>query len=144
MDEAKSKIETIQISISPSLKWAASSKAQADGQSLSDYICGLIKADTASMPRLSYDYSEFLQEMEEELADGTLTKTDIIQILRSKEDRGGYFPIIDWTYDKERMDAMMDELEEDEKAAYLAMLPDLTEVTVENFLIEIKDIDKLF
>lgn len=60
MDEAKSKIETIQISISPSLKWAASSKAQADGQSLSDYICGLIKADTASMPRPSYDYSEFL------------------------------------------------------------------------------------
>lgn len=82
--------------------------------------------------------------MEEELADGTLTKTDIIQILRSKEERSGYFPIIDWAYNKEHMDAMMDELEEDEKAAYLAMLPDLAEVTVENFLIEIKDIDKLF
>lgn len=57
---------------------------------------------------ISYDYSEFLKELEEELMDGSLSNFDEIQILRSNEvvcGRGGslYRPILDWFYSDETM-----------------------------------------
>lgn len=48
--------------------------------------------------KLSYDYSEMLQELKEELADEILKMEDFIQVLRG-DSREGYEPIIDWYYD---------------------------------------------
>ena len=49
--------------------------------------------------KISYDYSEFLQELKEELQIGTLDLSSDILIVRSDQTLiGNYQPIIDWYY----------------------------------------------
>lgn len=52
-----------------------------------------------------YNYEEFLSEFFDELANGSLTLENIVQVLRSDIPTiNGYFPIIDWYYDKDTME----------------------------------------
>lgn len=49
---------------------------------------------------LSYDYSELLKEIHEELEDGMVSLNTYIQVLRSKKPvYQDYRPVIDWYYD---------------------------------------------
>lgn len=53
------------------------------------------------------EYLDFIQELQEEIEDGVLTSSDIIQILREKG------KIIDWYYDKKTMsDLILTEAED--------------------------------
>lgn len=47
-------------------------------------------------PAISYDYSMLIEELKEEIADGILTLTDEIKIVRI--DKKIYSPIVDWFY----------------------------------------------
>ncbi len=48
---------------------------------------------------ISWDYSELITELNEELNDGILAKNSIIQVLRGDVLFDEYRPIIDWYYD---------------------------------------------
>lgn len=51
-----------------------------------------------------YDYQELIDDLKEEIGEGILKKSSIIQILRADEaEKDGYVPIIDWFYNKETM-----------------------------------------
>lgn len=51
-------------------------------------------------------YQELIDELKDEIGDGLLTKNTTIQILRDEQaDANGYFPIIDWYYNKKTMTA---------------------------------------
>ena len=66
--------------------------------------------------KLSYDYSELIQELHEEIADGILKYDDIIQIVRGEtiEEMGDYEPIIDWYYNNKcQMDDLKIEIFDD-------------------------------
>jgi hypothetical protein len=53
---------------------------------------------------MKYDYQELIDEIKDEIGDGLLKKSSIIQILRDeKAEKDGYFPIIDWFYNKSTM-----------------------------------------
>ncbi len=46
--------------------------------------------------KTSYDYSDLLTELKEEIEDGVLTLEDNIKIVRYDGDDTKYRPIIDW------------------------------------------------
>lgn len=49
--------------------------------------------------KISYDYEHLIEEIEEEIAEGSLTFEDIVQVLRSNRSiDDNYFPVIDWYY----------------------------------------------
>jgi hypothetical protein len=63
--------------------------------------------------KISYDYTEFLQEFTDELDEGVLTLEDEVLILRGEPLPDGYKPVIDWYYDENRQFAMFAEEDED-------------------------------
>ena len=53
---------------------------------------------------LSYDYTELISELAEEISLGILTQNEAIQVVRSERDAGNdYRPIIDWYYSEAKM-----------------------------------------
>lgn len=97
--------------------------------------------------KTDYDYQELIDELKDEVGVGILKKSDVIQVLRAdKAEKYGYFPIIDWYYNKE---TMIIELSEDSsdtkeeikekamiKKQYIEDQPILKEMTVEACLSE--------
>jgi hypothetical protein len=94
-----------------------------------------------------FDYQELIDELKDEVRAGSLTKNDIIQVLRiDKAEKDGYLPIIDWHYSKETMkiELALDSSDDDEdihekmiiKKQYLKDEPDLQDMTVEACLAE--------
>lgn len=65
-------------------------------------------------PKFSYDYSEMLEELQEELQDGELSLDNNIQVLRTDQPAFElYRPIIDWYYnDNIMVDMFKEEFEE--------------------------------
>ncbi len=67
---------------------------------------------------LSYDYSEMIDELREEIEDGILTLSDKINIVRSEDPVfENYYPIIDWYYYP--LERALDSIEDDPKAKAL-------------------------
>ncbi|SHI38719.1 hypothetical protein SAMN02745751_00211 [Dethiosulfatibacter aminovorans DSM 17477] len=94
-----------------------------------------------------FDYQELIDELKSEVRAGSLTENDIIQVLRShKADKNGYYPIIDWHYNKETMEMELapDSLDDEEdirekniiREQYLEDLPVLKDMTVKACLAE--------
>lgn len=73
----------------------------------------------------SYDYSELLMELKAEVVHGFIKPTDNIQVMYDNEGN-----IIDWYYDSETMEDMIDELEPEEIKQYNKDLQKLKEVNV--------------
>lgn len=101
--------------------------------------------------KLSYDYTEFLQEMKEEIEDGMVTLESVLRVRRADEpiDKEGYRPIIDWYYDEETMKGLLEECEnEQEKRMCLGYLPKedykLEYITVKDMIIEMDKWNRLF
>lgn len=96
---------------------------------------------------LKEEYQELIDELKDEMGDGLLNKNSVIQVLRDeKADQFGYFPIIDWYYNKQ---TMIQELAPDKtdskedikdkqliKQQYDLDLPFLKDMTVEACLAE--------
>ena len=53
--------------------------------------------------KLSYDYTDMIQEIKEELEDKILRPDSVIQILRDTTTHSVYHPIIDWYYPEDRI-----------------------------------------
>jgi len=54
---------------------------------------------------MEYDYQELIDELKEEISDGLLKKSSVIQVLRADQpEKNGYVPIIDWFYNKQTME----------------------------------------
>lgn len=83
--------------------------------------------------KISYDYSEFLEEMQEELEAGTLTIDDeifIVRKMRTVEHFGkvfNYNSIIDWYY-------LTDEILEGDK---------VEKIKVKDFLAEMEEMNRI-
>ena len=102
--------------------------------------------------KLSYDYSEMMERIKEDIAKGILKLEDIIQILRG-DIREGYKPIIDWYYEYEKTLADITPNEwDDEKdiimkrkiaRRYEEELPKLTTATVLDVLTEMEEMNKI-
>ena len=83
--------------------------------------------------KTSYDYSDLISELSEELSDGILSLDDTIQILRADEEITRYYrPIIDWYYSDERMVSHPD------KVQYEHDKPKLISITVVDCLNEME------
>ena len=94
-----------------------------------------------------FDYQELIDELKDEIDEGSLTKSEVIQVLRSDQaEADGYRPIIDWHYNKKTMDIELapDRADSKEdiqdkailKKQYLEDLPHLQDITVEACLSE--------
>ena len=102
--------------------------------------------------KFSYDYSDMIQEMKEELEDGILKPDSIVQILRD-EAQSVYHPIIDWYYDDKKIvedtaiefdDSESDkELKREYISRYLNDKPRLQLITVSAMLVEMEDMNKI-
>lgn len=102
--------------------------------------------------KLSYDYSEMMEGIKEDIAEGILKLEDTIQILRG-DIREGYAPIIDWYYEHEKTLADITPNEwDDEKdiimkrkiaRRYEEELPKLTTSTVLDVLTEMEKMNKI-
>lgn len=83
--------------------------------------------------KISYDYSEFLKEMQEELEDGSLTLDDeifIVRKMRTVEHFGKvytYNSIIDWYY-------LTDEIIEGDK---------VEKIKVKDFIAEMEEMNRI-
>lgn len=85
----------------------------------------------------SYDYSEFLTEIKEEIADCILFADEYIQVLRRKTPAyDDYRPIIDWYYNKRKMIMLASDMSAAEMKQYKTDLPMLESMTVADFLAE--------
>ena len=98
---------------------------------------------------INYDYSDFIEEIEEELEEENLSLSDTIQVLRdSKTPNSDYYPVIDWYYTDEQMQSLFLKDEEDTKEdiaeklemkkQYLSDKGKLKSITAEEFLKELK------
>lgn len=86
--------------------------------------------------RISYDYTELIEELHEELRDDTLSLDSHIQILRSpNEIWRGYRPIIDWYYEDSTMRVIG--LDDEDRVSYQEDKPHLIEATVGDVLKEV-------
>jgi len=96
---------------------------------------------------IAYNYQELIDELKDEIGDGILKKSDIIQVLRAEEAiKDGYYPIIDWHYNKEMMAIDLgpdpsdtkDDIQEKKiiKDQYTQDGPLLKDMTVEDVLAE--------
>lgn len=113
---------------------------------------------------ISYDYSELIQELTEDIDDKILTENDTIQILRGKNIGPvthygvpkiiAYKPIIDWYYDHEIMMEIMSEPPMDVidgrvvdyakiKKDYKKIAKLLEEIRVKDCLIEMKSMSRI-
>ena len=96
---------------------------------------------------ISYDYTELIEELKEEVRDGILSLTDTIQVLRKLEkDINGYSPIIDWYYDDREMQEhfKLFSVEDIEISQYRKDKSYLENMLVGNALIEMKEKSQLF
>lgn len=101
--------------------------------------------------KFSYDYSDLIKEIKEELEDGILKPDGIVQILRD-ETQSVYQPIIDWYYSEDRIvedttiefdDSEADkELKREYISRYLDDKPKLQCITVTAMLTEMEDMNK--
>lgn len=97
--------------------------------------------------KISYDYSELIQELNEEIADGILKNNSVIQVLRDKT-KSVYHPVIDWYYSEDKIvedttiefdDSEADkELKREYLSRYLDDKPNLELSTVSAILVEMK------
>lgn len=96
---------------------------------------------------IAYDYQELIDELKDEVGDGILQKSEIIQVLRAnKAIEGEYFPIIDWHYKQSTMavDLAKDNTDTKEEVAIKKVItdqyhqdqPSLKDMTVEACLAE--------
>lgn len=102
--------------------------------------------------KISYDYSDLIQELNEEIADGILKNDSIIQVLRDKT-KSVYHPIIDWYYSEDKIvedttiefdDSEADkELKREYISRYLDDKPNLELSTVAAILIEMEEMNKI-
>ena len=102
--------------------------------------------------KFSYDYSDLIQEIKEELEDGILKPDSIVQILRD-ETQSVYHPIIDWYYSEDKIvedttiefdDSESDkELKREYISRYLDDKPRLQLMTVSAMLVEMEDMNKI-
>ena len=102
--------------------------------------------------KFSYDYSDLIKEIKEELEDGILKPDSIVQILRD-ETRSVYHPIIDWYYSENKIvedtTIEFDDTEEVKQfkreyiSRYLDDKPRLQLMTVSAMLVEMEDVNKI-
>ena len=102
--------------------------------------------------KISYDYSDLIQELNEEIADRILKNDSIIQVLRDKT-KSVYHPIIDWYYSEYKIvedttiefdDSEADkELKREYISRYLDDKPNLELSTVAAILIEMEEMNKI-
>ena len=102
--------------------------------------------------KFSYEYSDMIKEMKEELEDGILKPDSIVQILRD-ETQSIYHPIIDWYYseDKNVEDTTIEfddsesdkELKREYISKYLDDKPRLQLMTVSAMLVEMEDMNRI-
>ena len=102
--------------------------------------------------KFSYDYSDMIQEIKEDLEDGILKPDSIVQILRD-ETRSVYHPIIDWYYSENKIvedtTIEFDDTEEVKQfkreyiSRYLDDKPRLQLMTVSAMLVEMEDVNKI-
>lgn len=100
--------------------------------------------------KFSYDYSDLIKEIKEELEDGLLKPDSIVQILRD-ETRSVYHPIIDWYYDDKKVvedttiefddSESVKELKREYISRYLDDKPRLQLMTVAAMLVEMEDMN---
>lgn len=104
--------------------------------------------------KISYDYSDMIKELKDELTDGILSITDNIQVLRAEQVlENGYRPIIDWYYDDRKIeedlksDIFDDEQEIEEKRKikeqYKKDKPSLSNILVGNCILEMEELNKI-
>lgn len=85
--------------------------------------------------RISYDYTELITELHEELKDGALSLESRIQVLRSQDEIWrGYHPIIDWYYEDSTMRVLG--LSDEDRASYQDDKPHLIDATVDDVITE--------
>lgn len=102
--------------------------------------------------KFSYDYSDLIQEIKEDLEDGILKPDSIVQVLRD-EAQSVYHPIIDWYYSEDKIvedtTIEFDDTEEDKQfkreyiSKYLDDKPRLQLITVSAMLVEMEDMNKI-
>lgn len=102
--------------------------------------------------KLSYNYSELIQELKEEIEDKILKPDDMIQVLRDKS-YSDYHPIIDWYYSDDKViedtEIEYDDTEEDIEykreylERYVGDKPFLEQNTVTAILVEMEDMNKI-
>lgn len=93
--------------------------------------------------KISYDYSDLISELSEELSDGILSIDDTIQILRSDEEITRYYrPVIDWYYSDEKMAECLD-LDRSNRRQYEQDKPKLISVSVKDCLSELSKWNEL-
>ena len=95
--------------------------------------------------KFSYDYSDLIQEIKEDLEDGILKPDSIVQVLRD-ETQSVYHPIIDWYYSEDKIvEDTTIEFDDTEKyiSKYLDDKPRLQLITVSAMLVEMEDMNKI-
>lgn len=93
--------------------------------------------------KISYDYSDLISELSEELSDGILSIDDTIQILRSDEEITRYYrPVIDWYYSDDRMAECLN-LDTFNRRQYEQDKPKLISVSVKDCLSELNKWNEL-
>ncbi len=97
---------------------------------------------------ITYDYQELIDELKDEVGTGSLTKDEVIQVLRSdKSDKEGYAQILDWYYNDATLTIELEPDPEDSKEdakdklllreQYLEDKEQLEQISVEAVLEEI-------
>ena len=103
--------------------------------------------------KLSYDYTDMIQAVKEELEDKILRPDSVIQILRDTTTHSVYHPIIDWYYPEDRIvedtTIEFDDTEEDKQfkreyiSRYIDDKPRLQLMAVSAMLVEMEDVNKI-
>jgi hypothetical protein len=96
--------------------------------------------------RITYDYSEFLQEFREELYECALSLEDEVLVLRGKPLPDGYRPVIDWYYDEDVMlDMLADaEITNEAREEFNRVYDFLEPIKVKDLIVEMKRKSTLF
>lgn len=103
--------------------------------------------------KLSYDYTDMIQELKEELEDKILKPDSIIQILRDTQTHSEYSPIIDWYYSDDKViedtKIEFDDTDKDKEFKreyidrYKGDKPFLKQATVTAVLTEMEDMNRI-
>ena len=93
--------------------------------------------------KISYDYSDLISELNEELRDGILSIDDTIQILRADEEITRYYrPVVDWYYSDEKMAEYLD-LDDSNRRQYEQDKSKLISISVKDCLSELSKWNEL-
>ena len=114
--------------------------------SMEDVFKELRRKIAAGEIKPSFDYSELIQEFQEELEDGMLTPSHTVQVLRAEKPIWKeYHPIIDWYYGDESTSILDPKNESPLKRAeqHKQDLPKLEEMLVEDILEEMEEWNKI-